>query len=307
MTRRGLGAAMASLCVPSPASGQSDTSINTTRNSFTRVAAEVHLNGQGPFRFVIDTGAQRSAVADTVAAALELPSAPQVMIHGITAATLNATARIARLTLVDETFRDINAPILSLQQLGAHGLIGLDILARFKLGFDTVGRRVTLSQPGGVRLPHGVTGNTGTSIRRRPSRSVRQRLGQLLLTDTLAQDVPVAAFIDTGAQHSIGNRALQKAIGIQATGDPMQTVPILIYGVTGESLLAHTGMLRSLRLGRHQLNQVPLLFADLHCFDFLELNESPALLVGADLIGRFRSVTLDFPAATIDFDRPIRA
>lgn len=298
---------MVSLCLPSLASAQSDTSIVTTRNSFTRVAAEVRINGHGPFRFVIDTGAQRSAVADTVVAALELPAAPQVMIHGITAATLNATARIARLTLVNETFRDINAPVLPIDQLGAHGLIGLDVLARFRLGFDTVGRRVTLSQPGGVRLSHGRMEDTGPGIRRRPSKHIRQRLGHLLMTDTLAEDVPVAAFIDTGAQSSIGNRALQRAIGTRATGDPMQTVPILIYGVTGESLLAHSGTLRSLRLGRQRLNQTPLLFADLHCFDFLELNESPALLVGADLIGRFRSVTLDFPAATIDFDRPLRA
>lgn len=298
---------MASLCVPSLAFTQSDTSIDTTRNLFTRVAALVRINGQGPFRFVIDTGAQRSAVADTVASALALPAGPSVMIHGITSATLNSTAQVARLALANETFRNIQAPVLPLEQLGAHGLIGLDVLARFRVGFDTVGRRVTLMKPGGFRVVEGSAQIAGSNIRRRPSKSIRQRLGQLLLTDTLAENVPVAAFIDTGAQYSIGNLALQRSIGAPTAGLATRPLSIRVYGVTGESLLADAGALRSLRLGRNRLGFTPMLFADLHCFDFLDLSTGPAILIGGDLISRFRSVTLDFPAATIDFDRPLRA
>lgn len=306
LTRRGVCAAMASWCVAPAALAQSEPVIDVTRNLVTRVAAQVRINGQGPFRFVIDTGAQRTAIADTVAAALALPLAPTVMIHGITSGRLSGAARIARLTLVNETFRDINAPVLPLEQLGAHGLIGLDVLSRFRLGFDIAGRRVTLSRPDGVRLSHGQTQYTATNITRRPTKTLHQRQGQLLLTDTLVDDVAVTAFIDSGAQHSIGNRALQSAIRQRATGGALAAAPILIYGVTGESLKADSGMLRSLRLGRQRLSQAPVLFTDLHCFNYLGLNDSPALLVGADLIGRFRTVTVDFPAATIDFDRPFR-
>ncbi len=233
LTRRGVGAAIASLCVPSLAFTQSDTSIDTTLNLFTRVAALVRINGQGPFRFVIDTGAQRSAVADTVVSALALPAAPSVMIHGITSATLNSTAQVARLALANETFRNIQAPVLPLEQLGAHGLIGLDVLARFRVGFDTVGRRVTLVKPGGFRVVEGSAQIAGSNIRRRPSKSIRQRLGQLLLADTLAENVPVAAFIDTGAQYSIGNLALQRSIGAPTAGLATRPLSIRVYGVTG--------------------------------------------------------------------------
>ena len=44
-----------------------------------------------------------------------------------------------------------------------------------------------------------------------------------------------------------------------------------------------------------------MLFADLHCFQTLGLSSRPALLIGADLLGRFREVTLDFPADTVTF------
>ena len=45
-----------------------------------------------------------------------------------------------------------------------------------------------------------------------------------------------------------------------------------------------------------------MLFADLHCFETLGLSGRPALLIGADLLGRFREVTLDFPGNTVVFE-----
>jgi hypothetical protein len=44
-----------------------------------------------------------------------------------------------------------------------------------------------------------------------------------------------------------------------------------------------------------------MLFADLHCFQILGLAEQPALLIGADILGRFREVTLDFPGNRVNF------
>jgi hypothetical protein len=57
-----------------------------------------------------------------------------------------------------------------------------------------------------------------------------------------------------------------------------------------------------LRLGGARLGPTPLLFADLHCFSTLELADRPALLIGADLLGRFRRVILDFPQGTVTFE-----
>ena len=61
-------------------------------------------------------------------------------------------------------------------------------------------------------------------------------------------------------------------------------------------LASAAGALACTRLGA-----TPMLFADLHCFQTLGLSDRPALLIGADLLGRFREVTLDFPADTVTF------
>ena len=44
-----------------------------------------------------------------------------------------------------------------------------------------------------------------------------------------------------------------------------------------------------------------MLFADLHAFEVLELVGRPALLIGADLLYRFREVTLDFGRSRMAF------
>ena len=144
--------------------------------------------------------------------------------------------------------------------------------------------------------------NTGTRLQRNGVRSVRGRFGQLLLTQTLVDGVETAAFIDSGAQYSVGNEALRRAITTRRANGPRMGRQILLYGVTGQSLPADIARVDDIRLGRSRLGPTPLLFADLHCFRTLELADRPALLVGADLLGRFRQVTLDFPGNTVAFE-----
>ena len=44
---------------------------------------EVLINGQGPFRFVVDTGAGRSVLTPAIVEKLALPPGPDMIIHGI--------------------------------------------------------------------------------------------------------------------------------------------------------------------------------------------------------------------------------
>ncbi len=260
------------------------------------------INGRGPFSFVIDTGAGSTAVADTVAARLALPARDPVRVHGITSAARTDSVQVDRLMLTGLGFRNLRCPVISREQLGADGLLGLDVLGQFRLGFNIEHQSVYLS-PRGIRVMMGGDQmSTGSRIRRAGSRSVRGRFGQLILTETLVESSSTAAFIDSGAQYSIGNNALRRAVAARRPESLSLSRPVQLYGVTGQTLRADLARVDSIRLGRSRLGATPLLFADLHCFETLELADRPALLIGADLLGRFRQVTLDFPANTVDFE-----
>ncbi len=58
----------------------------TRRDQIGRIWAPVFINGRGPFRLVLDTGASSSGVTAMVALALGIPTdqSPQVMLRGVT-------------------------------------------------------------------------------------------------------------------------------------------------------------------------------------------------------------------------------
>jgi len=316
---QGLAASALTPCIfsPGPASAQipppsqmspptsswphDPTEIQLTRNLFTRVAARVEINDHGPFNFVIDTGSASTAVSDRVAALMTLPARDPLIVHGIAEAAVTPSVEVEKIRLHGLSMHRLRCPVLPHDQLGADGLIGLDILARFKLSFDTQRRAASLTRPGMQVLMGGVM-NTGSRLFRDGVRSMRGRFGQLIMTELRVSGEPAAAFVDSGAQYSIGNHALRRAITRNRSGGLSRTRSTPVFGVTGQSLQAELAQVSDLRLGPNRLGPTTLLFADLHCFDALELSDQPTLLIGADLLGRFRRVTLDFSRNTVKFD-----
>lgn len=274
--------------------------IQLLTNLFTRVGAAVFINGHGPFTFVIDTGAGTTSIAESLADALELPPLQSVLVHGITEARITRSVAVSRLQLSGLGFRDLTCPVFPREQLGADGLIGLDVLGRFRLRFDVVRRSASLTMRG-VSVVTGGDMQTGSRIPREGLRALPGRFGQMMLTQVTVDGEPTVAFIDSGAQYSIGNLALRRAVAARRRDGGRLARQVPIYGVTGQSLSADLAGIDDLRLGATRLGATPMLFADLHCFETLGLSDRPALLIGADLLGRFREVILDFPGDTVTF------
>lgn len=264
-------------------------------NLLTRMAAGVLLPGRRRALFVLDTGSQRTAIARDLAMALGLPAGPVVLVHGVTAAEAVPTVRVNRLLFGGHRFNDLVMPLFERTALGADGLLGLDVLTRFRLSLDLTRRTVRLSGPGtGVYIQ----GSAAFTAPRMPG-GTRARIdpsGQLIVTNAVADGTPVEAFVDSGGQYSIGNLAL-----LRATGGRIGPRPVRLYGVTGQTIEAFAGHLDRLRIGPHELGPTPLLFADLHAFAPLGLEDGPALLIGADVLYRFRHVELDFAGRRIGF------
>lgn len=306
LDRRALLAGLGALGLPAgPAATQDplaeDRPIQLLSNLFTRVGAAVSINGHGPFTFVIDTGAGTTSVADTLADRLQLRPLASVLVHGITEARVTRSVAIDRLQLSGLGFRNLACPVFARDQLGADGLIGLDVLGRFRLRFNVMRRSASLNVRG-VTVSMGGDMVTGSRLHREGMRAGKGRFGQMVMTQISVDGQQTAAFIDSGAQYSIGNLALRQAVSARRRDGGRVARQVPIYGVTGQSLSADLAMVDDLRFGPQRLGPTPMLFADLHCFATLGLAGQPALLIGADLLGRFREVTLDFPANLVVFE-----
>ncbi len=265
-------------------------------NLLTRMALRVTINGRRGALFVLDTGAGRTCISEDLARAWNLPARPPVLVHGLTAAQPAPTVHIDRLNLGGRRIPDLQAPVFPRAVLAADGLVGLDVLGRFRMDLNISSRRVRMTPSGPDVVAVGAAGYRATRLRSQERPARHGRFGALILTG-LVEGREVDVFVDTGAQYSIGNLALLRSVG----GDPAGLERITVYGVTGQVLAAASGHVRDMRLGTQRLGSTPLLFADLHAFQVLELIERPALLIGADLLYRFREVTLDFGRSRMAF------
>lgn len=297
--RRALLAGLAAASA-TPASAQIFSAMPRTgdehrilNNMVTRMAARVGVNGRERYAFVIDTGAGRTAVSDRVAAEMRLPPGPEVLVHGVTSAVMTPTVRLGRFQFGGRLFNDLVCPVFPADQLAADGLVGLDVLSRFRLTFDLGNLRVTLAPSGGSVVETSETFFEATRMNREGRSSAVARFGQLVLLTATAEGQPIDLFVDSGAQYSIGNPALMEMIDRHIPrSSPRERIQV--FGVIGQSVEARIGEVRDLRIARHALGTTPLLFADLHAFRVLGLAERPAMLMGADLLTRFRQVTLDY-------------
>src|ERR1700754_3646546 len=85
----------------------------TLRDSIGRIWAPVLINGQGPFRLVLDTGASKSALLPRVARALNIPMQPAMMrLHGVTGSTDVSTVAINQLEVGELLMGATTLPIV---------------------------------------------------------------------------------------------------------------------------------------------------------------------------------------------------
>ena len=116
-------------------------------------------------------------------------------------------------------------------------------------------------------------------------------------------DIP--AFLDSGAQDTIGNMALRELALTRYPLTPLRAVSII--SVTGQTIPAEFADLPALRFGGVTLSSWPIAFADLHIFRMWDLVHAPAILIGVDVLSRFETVCLDFRRNEVGFRLPSRA
>ncbi|MBL0948646.1 retroviral-like aspartic protease family protein [Brevundimonas sp.] len=292
LDRRTLILSAAGLAVAGPVHAVQEPEPRLLTNILTRVAAEVELNGRKRYALVLDTGAGRTVLADTVARELNLPEGPPVLVHAITSAEVLPTVRLARLDFAGRRITDLICPVVSRDLLAADGLLGLDVLSRYRLSIDLARRRVSMRPSGSDVFDNSPAFASPSRLTREGVRAEIGRFGQLILPTARVGGVTLSAFIDTGAQYSIGNLALLDALGAGRADPSGQDIEV--YGVTGQVLMAREREVRGLEIASRDLGPTTLLFADLHAFEALDLIAAPALLIGADILYRFRRVELDY-------------
>jgi len=250
-----------------------------------RVVVPVMINGKGPFRFIVDTGASRSTVSAQLARTLGLePSASLALqVHGITGTAEVASVPIHRFKAGDLLIEDTRLPVISAPLMaGADGILGVAGLKGERILVDFRHNRVTISRS------HGAPEQTG--FERVPARVLD---GGLFVVTAHVGGVRVDAIIDTGSERSIANRALRDALlWRRSRGDLARVTDV--YGATEDVASGEMQIAPTIDFGSVRASNVTVVYGDFHIFQVWGMESRPAIIIGMDILGTVNALCIDY-------------
>lgn len=276
-------APLAAQDAPPPAAPEAATVVDVGEDRAERMTVQVDVDGRGQYAFIVDTGAERTAISSELADDLDLVVGRMARVHSMTEVSRIQTVRIPALTVGGRKVRDIDAPTLRRRNIGAEGILGVDTLQKQRVSFDFAREQMTV-----------------TPSRKREEKwpedtivvTARNRLGHLVLVDAAVDGQKVWVIVDTGAETTVGNSVLREKLARK--GRIGRSWQIELESVTGGRIGAEAALVKIIRIGGSDIHDMPVAFADVHPFKALKLMDRPALLLGMDALRLFERVSVDF-------------
>jgi hypothetical protein len=255
----------------------------TRRDRIGRIWAPVLVNGQGPFRFVLDTGASSSAVTARVATALGMTwdSQGTITLRGATGSVKVPTIPVDSLEIGELLMQPKRLPIVPDALGGAEGILGTDGLRDKRITIEFRHDRITIMRsrnqragPGFVTIP------------------VKFMRGRLLVVDAWLGGVRTMAIIDTGGQSTLGNLALRDALARHRS--ERGAVPDEVTGATLDIQIGDRVATPMIAMGDIVVKNSAMTFADFSIFQHWKMTDEPAMLIGMDVLGLIDTLIIDY-------------
>lgn len=262
--------------------------IATRDDRYFRMTVPVTFGEKGTYRFMVDTGAQATVITSQLNETLQLRPTGRALIVGMASSAWADTVEIDEMSMGEQTFSGLTAPVLDARHVGADGIVGLDSLQSLRILMNFRENSITLVDANERQSSRGYE----IIVR------ARRKLGQLIITNAVIDGVKAAVIIDTGAQGSMGNLALRGRLRARKSPEVTAT------DVNGVSITGELRFARRVKIQDLELNNVPIAYADTPAFDALGYADKPALTLGMRHLRMFDRVAIDFKKRQVLFDLP---
>lgn len=292
----GLSAGLASTVWPSIASaqvttGRIDTGVRPTApedplqtwvDTYGRPTADVMVNGRGPYRFLVDTGANKTVLPMRHALDLGVELHGNVTVHGTTG---SAEFYLARLE-----YLDVGSVVRSKVEIAVapdhlmprqDGILGADMFVGRKLVFEIAAKTVQVQSS--LVIPYSARGN------------LRILNGIIPALQGWVGRTQAQIILDTGADPCIVNPVLKAKLE-KAHAGLLQNKSAQLRGITGTVLSGDYMLLPDIRMGNVTVTDASAVAADAPVFRVWGLENKPTIIVGSSVLSRLASFTIDYGA-----------
>lgn len=266
-----------------------DFALGATRTDrLGRVVAPVTVNGQGPFRFIVDTGANRSVISEDLAARLALPQNGTSDVHSVYGVSVAPLVSVERLQYGDVSLNAASLPILSGGVLaGEQGLLGVDGMGGRRLRMDFERNCIEIVPSSQARRLRGWSTLEGD-----------MRFGHLVVVRGNINGVRVHLLLDTGSDSSLANVALREALNARMRR-ASRTQDSVGYAAGENFELGRSIFVRRLTMGELVVRDVTAYVGDYHIFQLWNLIDEPTLLLGMDVLSQAQGLAIDYGRGTV--------
>jgi len=277
---------------PPVAEASPSAQLPMTSDGHDRLTVPVRLGGSRDYHFLVDTGSDRTSVSRELARDLGLRQAPSALLHSATGQSEVPMAHLPELRMNRRAVRNIRAPMLDAQDMGADGILGIDSLRSQRVIFDfAAGTLAVLAGDSREQFD-----KDAIVVRS------RRREGRLVITDAEIDGVRVTVVLDSGSSLTVAHGALRRKLRGEGGANPLG--PIDLVSVTGATIRGDLATVKSLEIGGARIDAPTVVFADAHTFRQLSLDRQPAILLGMNALRGFDQVSIDFAAKTLSLVLP---
>lgn len=255
------------------------------------IVVEVRVNDQGPFAFTLDTAASISVIFDELSSKLSLEPVSEnvVVIHGLVASGKFPLRNVDQLSVGSEVWIDpviAAMPGEAVARTGIDGILGVDFLRRYAVGFSIEDRVIRLYPParldgrsyrGWTAIPLEVlyVGDTRTA---------------LYFFEIDVGGVKMPAIFDLGAGLNMMNWSAANSLGL----DPVKLRDDeQVAGAIDSTPIVARIRAREVKTGNVRWKNEEFMIAELEIFTTLMQSATPSAILGAGLFTQ-RDFIIDF-------------
>ncbi len=260
-----------------------------------RMTVPVRINNSIPYPFIVDTGSERTVIANDLARLLALESGGILRLATVSGPAIVGSFMIDDLKTSTLSMSNIEAPGLERVNLGAFGLLGIDSLQDNKVYLDL--RAGTMQVLPSARREGRGKFESGMIVV-----TAKRKAGRLILSNAKIDGINVDIIVDTGAQSSMGNFKLRDMMSRRNRKGGF--IKSEISTVTGERLAGQSTQIRDIEIGGFHINDLPITFSENYAVKALGLSDRPAIFLGMDALNLFDKVAIDFSKKRVSFRLP---
>jgi len=255
------------------------------------IVVETRLNGVGPFRFAIDTGASISVVYEHARAELGIEPIRNIQVNvlGMTGSGVFKLGQVDEIRIGEEPWTNARVALLPDTSPSASridGILGIDFLSRYAVLYSQQ-ERVLRLYPKNLVAEADYQGWS-----RIPLRELRVGGGNVavLVFDMQIDAERIPTVFDLGATVNVMNWRAARALDILVRRPQRKPE---VYGVSGSTEILAELRVWSLRIDNSTWRNKVFLIGEFPLFGALGIDGQPAAVAGTDFFGQ-RDFIIDF-------------